>query len=91
MERAKENSHKAASKYEKILKLKLAHANRKVLNQISKPVSLDDGLYPAFAIVESVKWQRSLIRDASPIVFKDAFWSDIQPSQRVVKNEVVEK
>ena len=63
----------------------------KFLIRFQRAVRLDDGLYPAFAIVESVKWQRSLIRDVNPIVFKDAFWSHIQPSQRVVKNEVVEK
>ena len=85
MEGTKETDNKAAAKYEKILRLTMAHASYKVLNKISKPVRLNDGLYPASVIVESVNWQRSLIRDVSPSVFDDAFWSHISPSQRVVK------
>ena len=63
----------------------LAQANLKVHDKISKPVRLDDGLYPASAIVESVNWQRSLIRDVSPSVFQDAFWTHVNSSERVVK------
>ena len=75
----------AATKYQKILKLTVAQASFKVHNKISKPVRLDDGLYPASAIVKSVNWQRSLIRDASSSVFEDAFWTHVKSFERVVK------
>ena len=85
MEGTKGTDNKAAAKNENTLKLTMAHARCKVLNKISKPVRLDYGLYPASVIVESVNQQRSPIRDVSPSVLDDAFWSHISPFQRVVK------
>ena len=67
----------AAEKYEKTIKLTLATATSKVIEKMSKPVRLDDGLYSASIIQESVNWQRAIIRNVSLFLFKDSIWNEL--------------
>lgn len=72
------NFEKEVASTKRSLKLKIS-------SKMAKPVKLDDGLYPADVLVESVNWQAAILQTISWNVFKSIIWSKLNKTVKSTK------
>lgn len=67
----------AAANFVKEVKLTKKKMRENIFAKMAKPVKLDDGLYPATTIVESLNWQKATVDCVSIAVFKAFLWNHV--------------
>ena len=74
-----------AKKHRKEVMLTRSLLSTKCLDALKKPFKLDDGLFPAAVVQESLGWRKVLLHNISSSVFTEVLWDNIEASMKSVK------
>ena len=74
-----------SDKFTEDVKITIKHIKSKCITKLMNPTRLDDGLYSATVLQESLNWQKVVVANTSFNIFEEAIWKFVQQSDREVR------
>ena len=69
-----------SNKFTEDVKITIKHIKSKCITKLMNPTRLDDGLYSATVLQESLNWQKVVVANTSFNIFEEAIWKFVQES-----------